>query len=87
MANAWDSTMSGNRDVDAGAVAGEGCVPFDEASLPGSQATASMIEATSAIHPRIPQKDTEDSPTVVFVDGRPSRRLLRAYKAGSVLSR
>ena len=57
--------MSGNRDVDAGAAVGE--VPVDGASLPEPQAVASMSEAASAIHPRIPQKDTEDSPTVVFV--------------------
>ena len=68
--------MSGNRDVDVGAAVGEGFVPFDGASLPGPQAVASMSEAASAIHPRIPQKDTEDSPTVVFVACRPGRRLL-----------
>ena len=67
MASASVSTMSGNRDVDAGAAVGEGCPPFDWACRPGPQAVASMSEATSAIHPRIPQKDTEDSPTVVFV--------------------
>ena len=60
---------------------GEACVPFDGASLPGPQAVASMSEAASAIHPRILQKDTEDSPMVVFVDGRPGRRPARDPRA------
>jgi hypothetical protein len=80
MASASDSPISGNRDVDEGAGVGEGCVPVDGASLPEPQAVASMSEAVSAIHPRIPQKDTEDSPTVVFVAGGPGRRFLRAIR-------
>jgi hypothetical protein len=78
--------MSGNRDVDAGAAVGEGCVPVDGASLPEPQAVASMSEAASAIHPRIPQKDTEDSPTVVFVAAAGSTPP-KGYKAGWGLSR
>jgi hypothetical protein len=64
--------MSGNRDVDAGVVVGEGRVPFDGASRPEPQAVVSMSEAASAIHPRIPPKHTEDSPTVVFVARGPA---------------
>lgn len=66
---------------------GEGCVPVNGASLPEPQAVASMSEAASAIHPRIPQKDTEDSPTVVFVARGPGSTPPKGYKAGSGLSR
>jgi hypothetical protein len=62
-------------------------VPLDGDSLPEPQAVASMSEAASAIHPRIPQKDTEDSPMVVFVGQPPGSTPPRGYKAGSVLSR
>jgi hypothetical protein len=70
--------MSGNRDVDTGGGVGDGFgLPLDRACRPGPQAVASMSEAASAIHPRIPLKDTADSPAAVFVAGSPGRRPYR----------